>query len=72
MVTKEDRAKTGFDDNSYPVATHQQRMSAIKLRGHSKSHSKSEVLSHVMRAARKAKDTVAIRAVEKARENDKS
>jgi hypothetical protein len=70
-VTTKDREDTGFPDGSYPVSTHAQRMSAIKLRGHSKTHSKEEVLNHVARAATKAKDITAKAAVANARAEDK-
>jgi hypothetical protein len=49
-VTADNRKSSGFSDGSYPVSSVSQCMSAIKLRGHSKAHSASEVLSHVARA----------------------
>ena len=70
-VTTKDREATGFPDNSFPVSSHAQRISAIKLRGHSKSHSKEEVLNHVANAARKANDKVCLAAVATARAEDK-
>lgn len=66
-----DREKTGMEGGKYPVATHSQRMSAIKLRHHGKGVSASAVLSHVAAAAKKAGDTVALKAVERARERDR-
>jgi hypothetical protein len=70
-VTEKDREKTGFSDGSYPTATHTQRISAIKLRGHSKEHSREEVLNHVANAARKANDKLALAAIATARAEDK-
>ena len=66
-VTAKDRTKTGFSDGSFPVETKAQCRSAIRLRGHSKSHTPSQVLAHVAAAARKNgwKDILAL--VEKAR-----
>jgi len=49
-VRKGDRAKTGFDDGSYPVSTEGQCLSAVRLRHNSPKHSAGEVLSHVARA----------------------
>lgn len=66
-----DRKKTGMKGGKYPVATHEQRMSAIKLRHHGKGVSASAVLSHVANAARKAGDSAALKAVARARERDK-
>lgn len=48
-VQPEDREEAGLPDGSYPVATGAQARSAIKLRGRSKTHSKSEILNHVAR-----------------------
>lgn len=66
-----DRKKTGMKGGKYPVATHAQRMSAIKLRHHGKGVSASAVLAHVASAAKKAGDTAALKAVERARERDR-
>lgn len=66
-----DREKTGMQGGKYPVATHAQRMSAIKLRHHGKGVSASAVLAHVMAAAVKAHDQAAINAVKEAREKDR-
>jgi hypothetical protein len=70
-VTAEDRTSTGFPDGSYPVSTHAQRMSAIKLRGHSPKHSKEEVLNHIKRAAVRANDKICLAAIANARAEDK-
>jgi len=70
-VTSRQREETGFSDGSFPVATHPQRMSAIRLRGRSHRHSKREVLDHVAHAAREAGDKVALAAVERARAADR-
>lgn len=48
-VKTEDREEAGMPDGSYPVATGAQAESAIKMRGRSKTHSKSEILNHVAR-----------------------
>lgn len=66
-----DREKTGLKGGKYPVATHAQRMSAIKLRGNGSGVSASTVLAHVANAARKANDKSALEAVKAARERDK-
>jgi len=80
-VTAKDRKTAGFDDGSYPVNNEAQAKSAIKLRGHGKAHSASEVLSHVMqRCHRLVKEgrmsPGAMRRIEKlvmqARQNDKA
>jgi hypothetical protein len=65
-----DRENSGFPDGSYPCKSHAERMSAIKLRGHSKAHSAASVLAHVATWARKAKDSVALAAIAKARDED--
>jgi len=72
-VTQEDRKKTGMrgkNKGKYPVRTHQQRMSAIRLRHNGKGVSASAVLGHVARAARAAGDKAALAAVARAREVD--
>jgi len=51
-VTAKDRKKSGFKPKGdYPVETVSQCLSAIKLRHHGKSHSSSQVLSHVARSS---------------------
>ena len=73
-VTAADRKKTGMKgkgrSGKFPVATHAQRMSAIKLRHNGKGVSASAVLAHVARAARAAGDKAALAAVARAREVD--
>jgi hypothetical protein len=69
-VTAKDREETGFPDGSFPVKTHTQRMSAIKLRGRSGKHSPESVLRHVEAAARKAGDKAALAAVKAARNKE--
>lgn len=75
------RKSSGFDDGSFPVFDEKSAKSAIKLRGHGKAHSASEVLSHVMqRCHRLVKEgrmsPGAMRRIEKlvmqARQNDKA
>lgn len=50
-VTKEDREKHAVgDDGRFPIATRQQAISALKLRGHAKN--KKERLAIIRRAAK--------------------
>lgn len=52
-VREGDREKTGMAGGKFPVATHAQALSAIKLRHNGKGVSASAVLAHVMAAATK-------------------
>lgn len=73
-VTAKQRKKTGMKGKSkgkYPVATHKERMSAVKLRHNSTTATPSGVLQHVAAAARAAGDQTALDAVKAARERDK-
>lgn len=47
VVEPEDREATGMPDGSFPVASAAQASSAIKLRGRSKTYSKSQIIKHV-------------------------
>ena len=69
-VTAKDRKKTGMKGGKFPVATHAQRMSALKLRHNGKGVSAAAVIAHVASAARKAGDKVALAACARAREVD--
>ena len=72
-VTAKDRKKSGFkDDESYPVETEAQCVSAVKLRHNGKNHTAAAVLAKCSRAANAHNWTRCKAAIEKAREVDRS
>jgi hypothetical protein len=66
-----DREKAGMEGGKFPVATHAQALSAIKLRHHGKGVSASAVLAHVASAASKHGWKDVLEKVKEAREADK-
>lgn len=51
--TAAQRERTGMADGSYPVASREQAMNALRLRGRSKTYSAAQVVAHVRRRAQR-------------------